>query len=121
MNNLRLLIGRKPVFYDVSDHIVQVTSSGARGKAPRDLKVTLLDSEQFSQINTNPGDGLLCTFLVDGKEFFRGIVVSDSKGNGRTVEISCMDNGRRRSSGPYARRQSSRSAAQLTRNSRSRS
>ena len=72
MNNLRLLIGRKPVFYDVSDHIVQVTSSGARGKAPRDLKVTLLDSEQFSQINTNPGDGLLCTFLVDGKEFFRG-------------------------------------------------
>lgn len=92
MNNLRLLIGRKPVFYDVSDYIVQATSSGARGKAPRDLKVTLLDSEQFAQINTNPGDGLLCTFLVDGKEFFRGIVVSDSRGNGRTVEIKCMDN-----------------------------
>ena len=92
MNNLRFLIGRKPVFYDVSDYIVQATSSGSRGKAPRDLKVTLLNSEQFAQINTNPGDGLLCTFLVDGKEFFRGIVVSDSKGNGRTVEIKCMDN-----------------------------
>lgn len=78
--------------YDVSDFIVKAVSSGARGKAPRDLTVTLLDSEQIKQVNTNPDDGLSCVLLVDGKEFFRGIVVSDSRGNGRTVEVKAMDN-----------------------------
>jgi hypothetical protein len=92
MNNLQFLIGRKPKFYDVSDMIVKAVSSGARGKAPRDLKVTLLDSEQLASIDTDPSDGLICTFLVDGKEFFRGIVVSDNRGSGRTVEIHAMDN-----------------------------
>lgn len=92
MNNLTFLIGRKPKFYDVSDKIVKVVSSGARGKAPRDLKVTLIDSDQLGLVNTNPEDGLMCTFLVNGKEFFRGIVVSDNRSNSRTVEIHAMDN-----------------------------
>lgn len=92
MNNLQFLIGRKPKFYDVSDMIVKVVSSGARGKAPRDLKVTLLDSEQLASIDTDPSNGLICTFLVDGSEFFRGVVTSDNRGSGRTLEIHAMDN-----------------------------
>ena len=92
MSALTFYIGKKEKMYDVSDFIVKAVSSGARGKAPRDLTVTLVDSEQIKQINTNPDSGLSCILLVDGKEFFRGIVVSDSRGNGRTVEVKAMDN-----------------------------
>lgn len=94
MNNIQLLIGRGSTFKDCTELVNRITFSGRKGAAPRTLEVVLLDSEGYShgRSGVDCSSGQLAIFLVNGKEVFRGLIMTDNAGNGRTVKFKAYDN-----------------------------
>lgn len=94
MNDFKFLIGRGKTFYEYTQLVEKIVFSGRKGAAPRSITVTLLDSEGYSQDRAKvySGDGLTCVLYVDGKERFRGLLMTDTWTNKRVLTLKAYDN-----------------------------
>ncbi len=94
MNNLQFMVGRGSTFYDYSELVNKIVWSGRKGAAPRSVSATLYDSETLG--NNRPkvdcGSGQTCVLYENGKELFRGLLMSESYGNNRLLTIKAYDN-----------------------------
>lgn len=92
MNDIKLLVGKGSKFSDGTMLVQKAVLSGRRGDAPRTLSVTLDDSEQHSRLKVNCGQGQAVYFYVGGKEIFRGLLMTDGRGNSRSLTLKAYDN-----------------------------
>lgn len=91
MVDIKFVAGRDSQWKDYTDLVKQVSLSGKKGSAPRILQVVLLDSEQHDRAEIYCGDGITCVFSADGKERFRGLIMSDDSGSSKTLTIKAYD------------------------------
>ena len=85
MNDIKLLVGKGSKFFDGTMLVQKAVLSGRRGDAPRTISVTLDDSEQHSRLKVNCGQGQAVYFYLGGKEVFRGLLMTDGRGNSRSL------------------------------------
>ena len=88
---ITFVAGRGNSWKDYTNLVQKATLSGKKGSAPRTLQVVLMDSEQHDRANIYCGDGISCVFSADGKERFRGLIMSDDSGSKRTLTIKAYD------------------------------
>ena len=83
----------KGSYTDVTELVQRVVVSGRKGAGPRTLQATLLDSEGYEhgRAPINCGKGQTCIFYENGVEIFRGLIMTDSSGNTRTLTIKAYD------------------------------
>lgn len=90
---LKFMIGRGRTFYDYSELVSSVTVSGRKGAAPRSISVVLFDSEGYAmkRASVDCGSGQTCVLYLDGKEIFRGLLMTETKSSARNDrrERSC--------------------------------
>ena len=91
MSDIKFAAGRGNNWKDYTELVKQVTLTGKKGTAPRSLQVVLLDSEQHDRAAINCGDGITCVFSADGKERFRGLIMTDDSGSSKTLTIKAYD------------------------------
>lgn len=91
MSDIKFVAGRGNNWKDYTELVKQVTLTGKKGTAPRSLQVVLLDSEQHDRAAINCGDGITCVFSADGKERFRGLIMTDDSGSSKTLTIKAYD------------------------------
>lgn len=84
---LKFMIGRGRTFYDYSELVSSVTVSGRKGAAPRSISVVLFDSEGYAmkRASVDCGSGQTCVLYLDGKEIFRGLLMTETKSSARTA------------------------------------
>ena len=91
---LKFMIGRGRTFYDYSELISSVTVSGRKGAAPRSISVVLFDSEGYAmkRASVDCGSGQTCVLYLDGKEIFRGLLMTETKSSARKLTLKAWDN-----------------------------
>ena len=89
MNKLKLEIGRDDTLYNYSRLITKVTFSGRKGAAPRTIDVQIADVVDTSYINSRKG--LDCYLYLDGKEIFRGLLMTDGRSNKKILTLKAYD------------------------------
>lgn len=80
--------------YDVSNCFESITWSGRKGAAPRGVKITLLDDDGslHKRVSVDCENGDMCVMYEDGKELFRGIIVTHQQSNKKKLVITAYDN-----------------------------
>lgn len=80
--------------YDVSDCFESITWGGRKGAAPRNVKITLLDDdgEKHKRVSVDCENGDQCVMYEDGKELFRGIIMSHTQSSKKKLVITAYDN-----------------------------
>lgn len=80
--------------YDISECFEKIIWSGRKGAAPRSIKVTLLDDDghRHKRIPIDCENGDQCIMYEEGKELFRGIIISHSQSDSKTLTITAYDN-----------------------------
>lgn len=91
---LKFMIGRGRTFYDYSELVSSVTVSGRKGAAPRSISVVLFDSEGYAmkRASVDCGSGQTCVLYLDGKEIFRGLLMTETKSSARKLTLKAWDN-----------------------------
>lgn len=94
MYNFKFLVGKGNTFFDYANLISSVTFSGRKGAAPRNISVTLFDSEGYSlqRVAVDVAKGQTCVLYEDGKEIFRGLAMTEVKKSNRSLTIKAWDN-----------------------------
>ncbi|MDO4650435.1 MAG: hypothetical protein Q4B26_17490 [Eubacteriales bacterium] len=91
MNNLVLRIGRDGSLYDYSQIITKLTFSGRKGAAPRSIDVSLAEVESIAKKELDSGEGQQCYLYLDGKEIFRGLLMTDGRGSKKNIPLKAYD------------------------------
>lgn len=94
MNDLKFMIGKGDTFYDYSNLVNSATVSGRKGAAPRNIVVTLFDSEGYAlkRAAVDVAKGQTCVLYLNGKEIFRGLLMTEVKSSSRTLTVKSWDN-----------------------------
>lgn len=94
MYKLKFMIGRGNTFYDYSELVSSVTFTGRKGAAPRSITVTVFDSDGYSmqRVSADVEDGLTCVLYLDGKEIFRGLLMTTTLSSSRKLTLKAWDN-----------------------------
>lgn len=73
---------------DISNYVSTVTWKGAKGTAPRDLEVSIVNTDKGLHEKLPIQEGQLLVFKWDGRELFRGVIFSQSrtKSAGQTIK-----------------------------------
>ena len=80
--------------YDVSECFESIVWSGRKGAAPRSVKITLLDDDGdgHRRVSVECENGDQCVMYEDGKELFRGLIVSHQQSNKKKLVVTAYDN-----------------------------
>lgn len=91
---LKMLIGKGSTFYDYSELVDTVTVTGRKGAAPRSATVTMFDSEGYAlkRADVDVSKGQTIVLYLDGKEFFRGLLMTETKNSSRKLTLKAWDN-----------------------------
>lgn len=94
MNNLKFMIGKGDTFWDYSNLVTSITFSGRKGAAPRNIAVTLFDSEGYAlkRASVDVAKGQTCVLYHEGKEIFRGLLMTETKSSARKLTVKAWDN-----------------------------
>lgn len=92
MINYKLMIGKNRTYTDCTKLVIKASVNGRRGDAPRTFSATLSDTEDHERVAANCGEGQSVLFYVDGKEEFRGLLMTDTRCSNRTLAIKAYDN-----------------------------
>lgn len=92
MNNITLLVGRGSDFYDISELVTKVTTSGKLGSPTRTLEAIIYDSELLAKrAPVDCSEGQTVVFYDGNEECFQGLLMSEKYGNGRTLTLKAYD------------------------------
>lgn len=90
---LRLIKGSTT--YDITQLVESVQWKGRKGSAARSLTVSLIDDSGYghdrSGIDVEKGHQVI--FYYDGKELFRGLIMTQTQGDNRRLKFTAYDNG----------------------------
>lgn len=80
--------------HDVTELVDKITWSGRKGAAPRCLKATLLDDDgiKHARVTIDCEEGYQCAFYENDIELFRGLIVTHSQSNKKTMTFTAYDN-----------------------------
>lgn len=81
--------------WDVTQLVEKVKWKGRKGSSARSLSVTLIDDDgyQHARSGIDVEQGHQCIFSLDGKERFRGIIMSQGQTNKKRLTFTAYDNG----------------------------
>lgn len=94
MYKLKFMVGRGNSMTDYSELISSATFTGRKGAAPRSITVTAFDSDGYSmpRISADVGEGLTCVLYLEGKEIFRGLLMTTTISSSRKLTLKAWDN-----------------------------
>ena len=91
--SLTLIKGQKA--YDISELVESIKWQGRKGSAARSLNVVLIDDDGYkharSGIDVEQGHQVI--FKYNGKELFRGMIMSQTQNNKKKLTFTAYDNG----------------------------
>ncbi len=92
---ITLLLVKNGKTYDISNLVEYVTWGGRKGAAARNLKVRLLDADEYGhdRADIDIEEGQHCIFYWKGAELFRGIILEQEQSNRKRMPINAYDNG----------------------------
>jgi hypothetical protein len=93
MGNISLKIYHGETVWDVSGMVKEVVWGGRKGSAARYIEVSMLDDDNSGHptVKMDLEDGYTCVFKWKGKERFRGIIMKQSRGNGKINKWKAYD------------------------------
>lgn len=91
---IQVIIISNGISYDVSNMFEEINWGGRKGAAPRSVKIIFLDDDKRIQqrISVDCENGDKCAFYEDGKELFRGIIVTHQQSGDKKIIITAYDN-----------------------------
>lgn len=94
MYTIKFLIGKGNTFYDCSELVTSATVSGRKGAAPRNIAVTLFDSEGYAmkRVSVDVAKGQTCVLYLNKKEIFRGLLMTETTSSSRKLTVKAWDN-----------------------------
>ena len=92
---LKLLLIKGSEAYDISNIVIQAKWSGRKGSSARTLEATLLDDDNRESMRSgiDVEEGHQCIFSYDGKELFRGIIMTQGQNEKKQLTFKAYDNG----------------------------
>lgn len=94
-SGISLIIIKGTKGYDVTELVEQIKWKGRKGSSSRTLTVKLIDDDGYkharSEIDVEQGHQ--CIFKYDGKELFRGIIMTQTQTNKKRLTFTAYDNG----------------------------
>lgn len=92
MSDISLILYRDGKTYDISELVESIKWKGRKGSAARSVSISLLDSKNVkSGIDVTKGHQLI--FSYNGKELFRGMIMSQQQSESFKMPITAYDNG----------------------------
>lgn len=94
-DGISLLIFKGENAYDVTQLVEQVQWKGRKGSSSRTLTATLVDDDGYKHARSgiDVEEGHQCLFSYNGKELFRGIIMSQTQSNRKRLKFTAYDNG----------------------------
>lgn len=94
-DGISLIIIKGEQGYDVTQLVEQIKWKGRKGSSSRTLTVKLIDDDGYkharSEIDVEQGHQ--CLFSYNGTELFRGIIMTQTQTNKKTMTFTAYDNG----------------------------
>lgn len=94
-DKINLIIIKDGQGYDVTQLVEQIRWNGRKGSSSRTLTAKLTDDSGYGHARSgiDVEQGHQCIFIYNGTELFRGIIMSQSQGNKKTLTLTAYDNG----------------------------
>lgn len=94
-DKINLIIIKDGQGYDVTQLVEQIRWNGRKGSSSRTLTAKLIDDSGYGHARSgiDVEQGHQCIFIYNGTELFRGIIMSQSQGNKKTLTFTAYDNG----------------------------
>ena len=94
-NEISLILFKNGQGYDISQLVRQITWSGRKGASSRSLTAQLLDDDGYKHARSgiDVEQGHQCVFCLNGKELFRGMIMSQTQSNDKVLSFTAYDNG----------------------------
>lgn len=94
-DGISLIIVKGEQGYDVTQLVESVQWRGRKGSSSRTLSVTLIDDDGYKHARSgiDVEQGVQCLFSFNGKELFRGIIMTQTQSNRKRLTFTAYDNG----------------------------
>lgn len=94
-DGISLIIIKGEQGYDVTQLVETIRWKGRKGAAARSINVTLVDDDgyQHARSEIDIEQGHQCLFSYNGKELFRGIIMSQTQTSKKKLKFTAYDNG----------------------------
>ena len=94
-DGISLIIIKGEQGYDVSQLVETIVWKGRKGSSSRTLDVTLIDDDGYKHARSgiDVEQGHQCMFCYNGKELFRGIIMSQTQSSAKHLKFRAYDNG----------------------------
>lgn len=81
--------------YDITQLVESIKWTGRKGTASRSINVTLIDDDGANHVRSgiNVEQGQQCIFYYDGKELFRGLIMSQTQTQKKELQFTAYDVG----------------------------
>ena len=96
INNIILILFRSDDdAVDITPLVQKIKWSGKKGGSARSITVTILDDSGYKHARSGIDieEGMTCIFLYNHKELFRGIIMTQTQTQKKTMEFTAYDNG----------------------------
>lgn len=94
-DGISLIIIKGEQGYDVTQLVEQIKWKGRKGSSSRTLTVKLIDDDGYKHARSgiDVEQGHQCLFKYNGTELFRGIIMTQTQSNKKTMTFTAYDNG----------------------------
>ena len=94
-DGISLIIVKGEQGHDVTQLVEQVQWKGRKGSSSRTISVTLIDDDGYKHARSgiDVEQGVQCLFNYNGKELFRGIIMTQTQSNRKRLTFTAYDNG----------------------------
>lgn len=94
-DGISLIIIKGEQGYDVTQLVEQIKWKGRKGSSSRTITVKLIDDDGYKHARSgiDVEQGHQCLFKYNGTELFRGIIMTQTQSNKKTMTFTAYDNG----------------------------
>lgn len=94
-DGISLIIIKGEQSYDVTQLVEQIKWKGRKGSSARTLTAKLIDDDGYKHARSgiDVEKGHQCLFSYNGKELFRGIIMTQTQSNKKMLTFTAYDNG----------------------------
>lgn len=94
-DGISLIIIKGEQGYDVTQLVEQIKWKGRKGSSSRTLTAKLIDDDGYKHARSgiDVEQGHQCLFSYNGKELFRGIIMTQTQSNKKMLTFTAYDNG----------------------------
>lgn len=94
-DGISLIIMKGERGYDVTQLVESIQWKGRKGSSSRTISVTLIDDDGYKHARSDIDveQGVQCLFNYNGKELFRGIIMTQTQSDRKQLTFTAYDNG----------------------------